>query len=96
MKNIPNIEALKVQTSTIILTAKMKLAEIPVTIRGQYNIDSNCYYPSQVTIRTTLLEMFSYGDEVELEDLCDALEWDYYDTYSSIQRAIEERDKNPS
>lgn len=82
----PVIEKVKVEEVTIRLRAKMTLASVAVTVSGQYNIHSNCYYPS--TIQQDDTEEF-----VDLEDYCNIMRWDYYDTFNEIQEAVEKRDR---
>ena len=90
---VPNIEKLHVQEAAITLAADMTLAMIPVTVYGQYNINSNCYYPSHLTIRTDLEDQYSDGDEADLEEFCEKMGWDYFDTHDLIQGAVEKRDQ---
>lgn len=93
----PAIEKVKVQQATIKLFVDMDLASIPVTVVGQYNIDSNCFYPSIVmpTISITDGEnvLVPTGSFTDLEDVCTALGWDYHETHDLIQKAVEDRDR---
>lgn len=90
----PNIEQVKAREMSVTVYADMTLAMIPVTVSGQYNVHSNCFYPSQVTVRMSLPEEgIRMGDELSLEDLCEKLGWDQFQTHDDIQEAVEKRDQ---
>lgn len=91
-KASPVIEHVDVQQATIQLSVNMKLAGMPVSVSGQYNIHSNCYYPS--TVRKYIEESDSYESiSTDLDSYCEEMDWDYYDTYDAIQEAVERRDQ---
>lgn len=89
----PAIENVKAETAVIRLSVNMTLASIPVIITGQYNIDSNCYYPSTVIVETDLLDEYDKDERVDLEDFSEAMGWNHFDTYDLIQAAVENRDR---
>jgi len=88
----PVIEQLDVEQVSVDLSVAMKLAGVQVLIGGTYNVHSNCYYPS--TVREYVNEIEGY--ELMAQDLdayCENMGWDYYDTSSEIQKAVENRDR---
>ena len=96
MATTPVIEELKVQEASMNLAADMNLAGVPVTVTGQYNIHSNCFYPSiirpelrVVADEVTLADTRNY----DLESFCRIMDWDYSDTRDLIQEAVEKRDQ---
>lgn len=93
----PALEQLKIHDTSLNIAVDMHLASIPVTITGQYNVHSNSFYPSRIlpTLHvkdgdTVLLSADYYSD---LEGACERLSWNYDDTYSLIQEAVENRDR---
>lgn len=88
----PVITDLKLREQTIDLSVDLKLAGVPVTVVGTYYLDSNVYYPYWVE---TSMPMPDKDGELEnkfdLEDFCETMGWEYYDTYDEIQAAVEER-----
>lgn len=90
----PNIEKLKAREMSVTLYADMTLAMVPVTITGQYNVHSNCYYPSMVQVNMTLEDDgIREGQMYSLEDFCEKMGWDQYQTHDEIQEAVEKRDQ---
>ena len=94
----PNIEKVKAQEMSVTLRVEMTLASIPVAVSGQYNIHSNCYYPS--TVELTEMNLFSEDDKLvrkghayDLETFCKFFGWDYYLTHDEMQAAVEKRDQ---
>ena len=93
---VPAIEQIKVHQATIQLYVDMKLASVPVTVIGQYNIDTNVYYPSVVCYHVNEDgELTDQGTFVtnDLEAFCESNEWDYTETHDLIQEAVEKRDQ---
>ena len=90
----PNIEQVKAKEMSVQLNCNMTLAMIPVTVSGQYNVHSNCFYPSMVQVNMALPdEDIQEGQMLTMEDLCTTFEWDPYQTYDDIQEAVEKRDQ---
>lgn len=92
----PVIEQLKVQEASVRIAVDMHLASIPVTITGQYNIHSNCFYPSVVRPEFKIVDgerTLASADNHDLEDFCEKLGWDYNETHDQIQEAVEKRDQ---
>jgi hypothetical protein len=84
---VPNVERVKMNEASLTVSVKLNLASMPCTIRGQYNIHSNSFYPSIVDCDTLSVE-----DE-DLEAFCERNDWDFYETHSLIQEAVENRDR---
>jgi hypothetical protein len=80
----PVIENLKVVEQTTEIWVRMTLAGVHVSIKGTYNIDTNCFYPGTVMTQPD-------NDFVGLEEFCETMGWDYFDTMSEIQNAVENR-----
>lgn len=92
----PAIEKVKVHEATINLYVDMTLASAPVVVEGQYNIDTNCFYPSVVNFNANEDgELCDSGTRVtaDFESFCELNGWDYSETHSLIQEAVEKRDK---
>lgn len=92
----PAIEQVKVHQASLRIAVDMHLASIPVTVTGQYNIDSNCFYPSTVRPELKIVD----GDRIladtqnyDLKDFCIRLDWEYSETHDLIQEAVEKRDR---
>jgi hypothetical protein len=94
---IPNVEKVNVKPMSVRLSVDMTLADILVTVSGQYNIDSNCYYPATVRFYSDIdlpNDEFLLSDTAySLENFCDFMGWDFWDTEAAIQTAVEERDR---
>lgn len=82
----PIVENVKPHEQSVTLYVDLTLAGVKVTVTGMYNIHSNCFYPS------TVLPQEGYSQSVSLEDYCQTMEWDYYQTHDEIQAAVEQRD----
>ena len=92
----PAIENLKVKEASLTIYVEMDLASIPVTIGGQYNIHSNCFYPSTLQPLMKIVDggkVLLSTDNHDLETACDVLGWDYSETHDQIQAAVEKRDQ---
>lgn len=94
-KTAPAIDRVTVERCSISLAADMELASIPVTVYGQYNVNSNVYHPSQVKLR---IDLDPKNDQVngsiyDIETFCQMMEWDSYETYNAVQLAVEDRDR---
>jgi hypothetical protein len=89
----PVIEKLNVrEAGDVKLSADMKLAGVPVTVRGWYSIAINAYNPH--TVITSMPMPDEEGDLVndfDLETFCDMMGWDEYETRLAIQEAVEKR-----
>lgn len=92
----PVIENLVVKEQSVTLYIEMNLAGIPVTVTGQYNIHSNCFYPRLIMpvidVKKGILVLLPTGESHDLEEACEALGWDYSETHDAIQEAVENRD----
>lgn len=92
----PAIEQLKVKEASLTIYVEMNLASIPVTIGGQYNIHSNCFYPSTLQPLFDIVDgskVLLNTDNHALEDACNVLGWDHQETHDLIQEAVEKRDQ---
>lgn len=92
----PAIEKIKVKEQSVKIYVEMNLASIPVTIGGQYNIHSNCFYPSTIQPLMDLVDgskVLLNTDNHDLEEACEVLGWDYHQTHDEIQEAVEKRDQ---
>lgn len=92
----PAIEQVKVHESSVTIAVDMHLASIPVTVSGQYNINSNCFYPSIVRPAMRIVAAdatLANAQNYDLEDFCTKLEWDFSETHDLIQEAVEKRDQ---
>lgn len=87
----PTIEKVTVERSTITLKVDMQLASIPVTVHGSYNVQTNAYDPTSVTIRTHGLSEWSKDTNEELQFFCNALGWDYENTKAEIKETVRSR-----
>lgn len=90
----PVVENIKVKQATLKIYVEMDLASIPVTIGGQYNIHSNCFYPSTLQPLMDIVhgnQVLLNTDNHDLEDACKVLGWDYYETHDLIQELVEKR-----
>lgn len=85
----PVAEKVRVHEASLNISADMKLASMDVTVSGQYNIHSNCFYPSQVTYEAASGE----DRTVDLETFCQMMDWEESATYEEIQEAVEKRDQ---
>jgi hypothetical protein len=86
----PAVENIKIREQGVDLRAEMKLAGVKVAVTGTYFINSNAYYPSTVTE----LDETGYplaAVDAGLEEYCETMGWNYYDTMTVIQEAVEER-----
>lgn len=91
---VPNVEKVRMHDASFVAYADMTLAMIPVTVSGQYNVHSNCFYPSTVTLRMDLPdEEILRGDSFSLEATCEMFGWDYDETYEILQNTVEKRDQ---
>jgi hypothetical protein len=89
----PVVEKLKVVDAGYVrLEAEMKLAGVPVTIGGYYSVALNAYNPQQVIVAMPMPD--KEGDLVNdflLDEFCDMMGWDDYETTLAIQEAVENR-----
>lgn len=94
---VPNIEKLRMHDASFTAYADMTLAMIPVTVSGQYNIHSNCFYPSTVHLHMDMTEDYGgeyyKGSHIDFDSFCETLGWDQSDTYELVQEAVEKRDQ---
>lgn len=90
---VPNVEQVKAREVSITLYVDMTLASIPVVVSGQYNVHSNCFYPSAVRVDTDMLteDGIELGSEYDLQEFCKKCEWEYYDTFDLIRKEVEQR-----
>lgn len=81
----PVIESVKLQEASLTIRAHVTLANLKTEISGQYNIHSNCFYPSVVDCE----ELSVYQED--LESFCERMDWEYTETYELVQEAVENR-----
>lgn len=87
----PVIDKLTIERSTVILAVDMELAAVPVTAHGHYDVQTNAYHATSVTIKTDALNEWSKGTNEELQFFCNALNWDFVATKEAIREAVANR-----
>lgn len=88
----PVIEGLAMHEYTIKASIEMRLAGLPITICGTYNVHSNCFYPDGVIASMYLPNQDGeFVNDFDLEEFCEHMGWNYSNTYDEIQKAVETR-----
>lgn len=87
----PVVDRMTVERVGVKLSVDMQLASVPVTIHGEYNVQTNTYAPADVTVKTNLLDKFYFGQYENLETFSTAMGWSFAGTKAAIQEAVRNR-----
>jgi hypothetical protein len=74
----PVVENIVMHEKTVRVSFSCMLASVPVYVTGYYFVNTNALYPEEINGQL-------------IEDVCNEMHWDEYETTLAIQEAFENR-----